>query len=305
MLRVTTLKYLLVLLALLAVAFPMFSSSLLPRRRKAWWLDHAHRSWLDQSLGEGSNDTNSNSVDSCLEIGAIYPQPYTDEYRIRNADADARAPEGPPAFFRWSGWISRQQFDRVDECDDCDEHARCMVFFKILAGKVYVRKSGTGWDKLWNNPTLEVRYRAAVEMLIVAVHVFHVRDVDFVMNFEDRLSCGVPAMAYSVDPSCDQAGFAVPSWTAYIEARGREQLNAVFSCLDARYPPQARIPKAVWRGSTTGSVLTASNYMTNARVRLAVLGQFISHIADIGLSSHVQVGRFVVSSFNLLTTLRM
>lgn len=225
---------------------------------------------------------------SCLDYAAGQPQRFAEPYAaIRMATGGGAPPRGGDAFYRWEGGISRREFLAVDACEACGAHA----YFKVLAGRLYVRRRGRGWDTLWRKPELEVRYKAAVEMLLVASRVFALADVDVVLNFEDENPCGVPALTYGPSPACARGGFSMPSWSAYITSRGPDQMDAMFRCLDVMYPRRWRKRRAVWRGSTTGiDDMNVSNYMMNARVRAAYLGRFNGDVMDVGLSSYVQVG---------------
>lgn len=211
----------------------------------------------------------------------------------RTADAEPKSGEEGFAFYRWPGSISRHVFEKG--------HSAGLVSFKVLAGKLYVKKSGPGWDSLLSKPWLDIRYRTLVEMLLLTIHFFRIGDVDFNMSFEDSVPCDEASMTYSVHLECERGGFAVPSFSAYTDSKSPEEFNATFKRLDALYPKDSRIPKAVWRGSTTGlGDINTRTYMSATRVKISFLGRFLADLLDVGLSSYVQLSKTDADVQNVL-----
>ncbi|CAD7696621.1 unnamed protein product [Ostreobium quekettii] len=231
------------------------------------------------------------NMPSCADYAKGVIEPFTGEYAMYREKVEVEeggGRDGGGTFFRWEGEIEKDDVERLESCWYCGGTAA----FKVVEGRLYVRRSGRGWGELWEKPELEVRYQAAVEMLLMTLHLFAIPNVDFIVNLEDRNYCGMPALTYGPNPGCQKAGFAMPSWSTYINSRGPQQLEAMFECLQTKYPRKGRARRAVWRGSTTGfSSLNTSNYMMNTRVRLAFLGRFNTHLMDAGLSSYVQLNR--------------
>ena len=220
---------------------------------------------------------------TCFDYAQSQPQPYAAEYSRPKVELAIDPGNIPPVYYQWEGPISREEFDKAEEEDGT------RVFFKIFDGQLYVRQSGHGWSGLVKKRHIKFRYKRMVDMLLLTCFLTKIGDVDFVVEFEDSLTCGVPALTYSVHPTCSKGGFAIPSYSAFSDSLGQEQISALHRCLDSRYPTASRHPVAVWRGSTTGSVLTKDNYLMNTRVRLALLGRFHRDTMNVGLSNYVQV----------------
>ena len=69
------------------------------------------------------------------------------------------------------------------------------------------------------------------------------------------------------------------------------QLKFFHTCQRLKYPVSERIPKAVWRGTTTGNgpLRSVADVYNNRRVTLARLGVFTNDTMDVGLTGYVQV----------------
>eukprot|EP00803_Ostreobium_quekettii_P009740 evm.model.scf_124.2 EVM.evm.TU.scf_124.2 scf_124:55506-57935(-) len=181
----------------------------------------------------------------CLEVAARTTEPYTGRYALTGVRPLAGSPPNGPAFFRWDGQISWDDFSRAEA------HSTTAIF-KLIGGRLSVRRSGPGWGSLRSNPAVAFRHAAMVEMLLMAAHMFEIPDVDFAVNYGDANPCGVPALSYAPDARCERGGFAVPSWAAFAEALGPRQMGVAERCLDARHPTGGRRHRGVWRGAGPG-----------------------------------------------------
>ncbi|GMH37149.1 hypothetical protein BSKO_05022 [Bryopsis sp. KO-2023] len=213
---------------------------------------------------------------TCVDGVKSVEEPYTPDYQLRDQVIDLEGVRY--AAYQWDGQITRKDFD------ECIHTHTPRIQFKILDSKLYVKASNLEWKHSY----AENRYIKIIEPLLMAIHMYRIPDMDFWVDLSDTLECNHPVFTYSLNTECEQGGFTVPSYGAYGVSRGRKQLDYVYECLDAHHPYDARIPKGVWRGSTTGSVLTKDNYMENRRVRLSLLARNRTDIMDVGLYTYVQ-----------------
>lgn len=128
------------------------------------------------------------------------------------------------------------------------------------------------------------------ELILSALHMFDIPDVDFLVHPGDGGANGYPAIQTNIDVGHPHAGFAAP-YGHWRDALGPIQQAALMACLEARYPPSTRIPKAVWRGTSTdkAGLLSEANLLAVARSRIALMGQWYPDIFDAGYAAFSQV----------------
>lgn len=240
--------------------------------------------------GGGDAVEESECADQKLEDDRLYGTHPPDCFGILNAaeayDGWYAAKEqqididGPHyAGYKWRGLISKEVFN------NSLGKTTPRIAFKVLNSTLYVLKEGNGWHL---RHKLMFRLDSLIEMLLLTIYKYRIPDMDFLVELNDELSCETAAFTYSLDTSCSQAGFSIPSYGAYEYALGPNQMKEFWNCLEGKYPATGRIEKAVWRGSSTGGHITERNYMDNARVKLARLAQSSKDIMDVGLTDYVQ-----------------
>ncbi|GMH37143.1 hypothetical protein BSKO_05016 [Bryopsis sp. KO-2023] len=211
----------------------------------------------------------------CRSVARGVVEPYTADYQLRDQEIDLGGPRY--AAFKWDGKIERKDFDAAADIRSS------RIMFKILNSTLYVKPTQD------RNGSEEKRYVKMIEQLLMAIHIYRIPDMDFLVDVSDSLECNHPAFTYSVNIRCERGGFAFPSDGAYGVALGGDQLDLLYECLDAHFPYDARITKGVWRGSTTGPPMNEENYKENRRVRLSLLARNRTDIMDVGLYAYSQV----------------
>ena len=148
-------------------------------------------------------------------------------------------------------------------------------------------------------------------MLALAALLYGLPDMDVVVNFGDPTPCGLPALSSQIDTSrggpegC--AGFTKPGLHSWEWASCPARTEGVHACLRAAYPPAARDPRAVWRGSPTGHLdvpTTAENFLALPRVRLVLLAQGSPGVLDAQFSEFLQATEAGLAALDQVFPLR-
>jgi hypothetical protein len=222
--------------------------------------------------------------ESCLNIARDSPEPDSTLYHPR-AGVVSEWPSGAPkAYYSWEGNITLEMFHRVPMwfrwnlawshvCPHCGWTNK----YKLLNRQLYIHNT----HQVQTNET-----RAFQELVIVAAYLFDIPDVDFVVHFGDGQVPGLPALYWTVNRTQPQGGFTMPSAACWHLSLGKAQMKIHAKCLQARYPQDNRIPKLVWRGTTSDAELTgptAANAMWWHRIQLHLMGKWHPNLLDVSL----------------------
>lgn len=163
---------------------------------------------------------------------------YTHGYSSKNLTVDL---DGPVyAAWKWDGRIERTDFESNLDTGTWS------VAFKILESKLFVRGNDEVLENTMSNRVFESRYNSMVELLLLAIHMYDIPDMDFIVDFSDGVECGRATFSYFLNTACVNAGFSLPSNAVYMEALGPQQLDGLSKCFQYEYPYHARDPKGLW-----------------------------------------------------------
>lgn len=236
----------------------------------------------------------ANSNSSCWDIAAAQQEPYTAQYHPRQ-QAPTDLPGGiPRSIWKWQGTISRRLFDSVpfylreSEAAGGCQHCTFVLRYKVINGQLYT-------DKKRRHRALDGQEEEAAlleELLLAALHMYKVPDVDFLLHLGDGAPPGLPLVQVNIDRGAPQAGFTLPKFM-WRDALGPAQFSVLAECLQARHPllPQQRLPRAVWRGSNTDSrhaLMDEKNALSIMRTRLHVYGLWYPDIIDAHYTAFAQ-----------------
>lgn len=176
---------------------------------------------------------------SCYDLAREHPEPYSQSYQNQHIDLD-----GPMyAYYNWKEEIDSSQIDIQKQITISSD---CRLVIKVIDSDLYVYENSKCYDRLrfGEDPVLNDRYESAIDLMLLALEVYTIPDVDFVINlsdtedFLDMPEYSLPMMSYSVrlEPPRDRdikyytsaastEGFTYPSFGAYQHALGREQVR--------------------------------------------------------------------------------
>eukprot|EP00210_Caulerpa_lentillifera_P007363 g7038.t1 len=254
----------------------------------------ARRSVRDQAR----QDAKTTIERTCHELADKFDEPYSELYMDRKLDL-----EGPMyALYRWDTKITKSQLSwqrNLTENRNMPHNTR--IFFKVKDSLLYVDQSDIGYQKVFPmgsrahvNSLLLERYEQSVELILLAIEIYDIPNVDFVLELEDFTYDTAPewdpVLTFSLRHGAEMKGFTFPSGETYANALGTYQMLYDYECLEARYPLNKREKKAVWRGSTTGPPINLpQDVESNKRVALSSLSMKRPDILDAGIVNYVQV----------------
>lgn len=160
----------------------------------------------------------------CLALAMDQTEPYSRSYRNQHIDL-----EGPEyAYYNWQEPIQKFQIDVQKETNASD----CRIVLKVKDRELYVYTENVCYDHVTkgSDVAMWVRYESAVELILLALEVYAVPDVDFVINLSDTgdldaFEFPVPAMYYSLRMHSKMRGFTYPSFGAYQVSLGSHQVH--------------------------------------------------------------------------------
>lgn len=127
------------------------------------------------------------------------------------------------------------------------------MHYKITGGRLY-----------WNSNSTNIYRDCFNEVLLFTLYLYPtLPDMEFSWSEADLCEYDSPTMKYTLCRDRGRrGGFPVvgyaPTW---LLSMGPLQMATFHACLDARYPLHNRIPKLVWRGSSTNTFrINDSNY---------------------------------------------
>lgn len=257
-----------------------------------------------------ANSIFTRSSADCLSIAKIYSEPYSPHTPKQTIDL-----EGPVyASHRWVSQMLKDQIDgQKNRTGEKQIQGNRRMLFKIKDSVLYIYSVDTGYKDLYREPanggnrkSLGMRLELILEMLLVTLHLYSIPDMDFAIELADNVHQGksaVPAFSFSL--KVGEEGFTMPSYGAYENAIGIEQVTPIHTksqstvclqftvlreCMRVRFPHNGRIEKIVWRGSSTGRPMhAAEDVPLNPRVALTMAGSRHKDILDIGIVKYVQV----------------
>eukprot|EP00210_Caulerpa_lentillifera_P005961 g5696.t1 len=215
---------------------------------------------------------------SCRSLAAKTQEPYSAEYQLRNQSID---PNGPQfAYYLWSGNITREEFEKTMF------YERPTITFKIKNGQLYQKRHPNK-----NNDFRKFFHHTLLLQFLITLYLHDVPDLDFTFFFRDEVTCGYPFFSNNANTDCkENAGFVIPSYGVFNRAFGRVQFEKYQRCLNWRYPINTAIPKAVWRGTTTGiPVFKVPDFYKRLRVQFVELTQQYPQLFDVGFVGFVQL----------------
>lgn len=166
----------------------------------------------------------------CLKLAQEYPEPYTLRYEKLRIDLD-----GPMyATYRWSKPITKKQIDwQRNLTENRRIPGNTRVFFKVMDSVLYIDERDVGYTKVLpegldsdKGGPLRQRFEKTVELILVALHVYHIPELDFVVELSDAIHPSKPsdpALSYSLRAFDDSEGFTIPSYGAFSKAIGQNQ----------------------------------------------------------------------------------
>lgn len=231
---------------------------------------------------------------TCFDLARNHTEPYTRRYMPRKAPPRAFSPGNVPrAFWRWpASGITKAQFDAAKEFPGC-VHCMDLVRYKIIGGRAFVIKKAR---VSYHRPMAE-------EMLKVALALFPglIPDMEFLLHFGDGCTNGIPAISWNVCRQYADAGFTMPTYSAWDHSLGPVQMRIFHACLAQRYPTRGRKPFAIWRGSTTDTAFndfTADNYLKSLRVKLHLLARNHTDVLDAKIANVINADGVVRAAIN-------
>ncbi|KAF6257123.1 hypothetical protein COO60DRAFT_33422 [Scenedesmus sp. NREL 46B-D3] len=230
---------------------------------------------------------------SCWDLAAAQREPFTAQYHPQQ-HPPTELPGGiPRSVWQWQGGIPRRLFDlvpfylRESEAAGGCQHCTFVLRYKVLNGQLYT-------DSKRRRRALDGQEEEAAlleELLLAALHMYKVPDVDFLLHLGDGAPPGLPLVQANINRSNAQAGFTIPKYM-WRDALGPQQFQVLAECLQARYPPLSqRLQRAVWRGSNTDSrhgLMDEANAMSIMRTRLHVYGMWYPDIIDAHYTAFAQ-----------------
>ncbi|GIL66557.1 hypothetical protein Vafri_20053 [Volvox africanus] len=214
---------------------------------------------------------------SCHEFARSVPEPYSDRYLPKTSLPSIKDDDGVlRAYWQWNGSISRADFERAKLRKI---GGPCFLnHYRIQKGRLFIEKGAS----LRVPETRKDFQLAFEEMLNVVLYLYpSMPDMEFLLFWSDDCVNGLPVLAPNVCRQYANAGFTLPSNSVLRASLGQVQMAAYHSCLWNRYPPHARKPLAVWRGTLTGSVQVPKEQLKSiTRVKLHLLSENHSNIID-------------------------
>eukprot|EP00210_Caulerpa_lentillifera_P005987 g5722.t1 len=237
----------------------------------------------------------SNATD-CAVLAAKYPEPWTPPTKKMKIDLRGTM----HAYYRWDGEITQKQLNfqrNLTENRKMPDNTR--ILFKVKDSRLYVDQTDVGFKKVFpQGPQVEVpsvlkdRFDRTVELILLALELYSIPDVDFALELQDHTYGGPvwdPVFTYSHWAGDKNNGFTFPSFELYERSLGEHQTYLKHECLNYRYPYDSRIRKVAWRGASTGHpIQSIRDIKLNQRVALSFLGKKLPDIFDVGLVEYVQ-----------------
>ncbi|GIL64334.1 hypothetical protein Vafri_18306 [Volvox africanus] len=213
---------------------------------------------------------------SCYEFSRSILEPYSERYLPKASLPSITDGSVPRAFWRWSGNITRADFQRAKSRRPCEQ---CFLnHYRFQSGRLFIEKGAS----LRVPQSRRLHQLAWEEMLSIVLYLYpKMPDMEFLWLWDDECVNGLPVFAPNACRQFAKAGFTLPSFSVWSQSLGQVQMAAYHSCIWNRYPPHERKPLAVWRGSTTGARKpTLENYQLVTRLKLHLLAQNYSDILD-------------------------
>ena len=168
---------------------------------------------------------NSDAPKTCMELARNFPEPYTEEYANQRIDLD-----GPMyAYYRWKRSIHKAEIEAQKTAKVPD----CRIVFKVMGGSLYVYRKSECYTRMNTDDSLPLksRYDRQVELILLALEVYDVPNVDFVIQLGDGpfpaegKNQNIPGLAYCIAAGVRKnSGFTYPSYDAYAFSLGRRQV---------------------------------------------------------------------------------
>eukprot|EP01023_Acetabularia_acetabulum_P016705 TRINITY_DN18256_c0_g1_i13.p1 TRINITY_DN18256_c0_g1~~TRINITY_DN18256_c0_g1_i13.p1 ORF type:complete len:542 (-),score=37.51 TRINITY_DN18256_c0_g1_i13:2768-4393(-) len=181
----------------------------------------------------------------------------------------------------WTETINLLKFNQKSSCLLC-------VRYKIWDGVLYVNEQDRKLV-LQKYADFEFNLGPNEEQLLLASYLYQIPNSDFLVTFHatPQIDDSIPVIGPARNTGF--RGFTMPHYYHWDTiAMTDQQLANYQRCIDAKYPRHAqRIPKAVFRGSSTDSKIKTTQTTTVLdiqRVKLGVLGRWHEDILDVGVS---------------------
>ncbi|GIM01759.1 hypothetical protein Vretimale_6544 [Volvox reticuliferus] len=221
---------------------------------------------------------------SCYEFSKSIFEPYSERYLPKASLPSLNDGSVPLAFWKWSGNITRADFERAKSRRLCEQ---CFLnHYRIHKGRLFVEKGAS----LRVPQSRQLHQLAWEEMLSIVLYLFPTMpDMEFLWLWDDECVNGLPVFAPNVCRQFAKGGFTLPSFSVWSTSLGQVQMASYHSCIWNRYPPHERKSLAVWRGRTTGvRKPTQENYKSITRMKLHHLAQNHSDILDAKIMKFTQ-----------------
>ncbi|KAK9811907.1 hypothetical protein WJX72_012241 [[Myrmecia] bisecta] len=238
--------------------------------------------------------------DKCYDAAIQTRLPLDDTYKPHKLQD--KVPDSEAPYIRWEGTISRKQLD-----EQCPKHVfehfnrdLAIARYKIVDNELYVHSTEKGF--------IDVRRLLFEEMALVMLYLYDMPDMEFLISNMDEPLCGCPVLSYAVDAldaSC--TAFLMPSERLWLSTMSTAQAHTFTACLKDTYPDDARLIKAVWRGSDTtagGATLHPHNWLSARRVKLALFGMMFPDTMDVGLVQYTNAAEKTRKMMHILTPIK-
>lgn len=178
----------------------------------------------------------------CLKMSIRNREPDSEKYQHQSLNLNGTM----FAYYHWNEPFQKSQIDFQKL------HSRlegCKVVFKIIRSQLFVYKRNSCYDAIQSNSISRIiaeRYVSAVELILLAIEIYDIPDVDFVMGFGDTVDpvtmnghllpvlsynikspiYGEKEIKYKISVPTSEKGFTFPSYLAYDRSLGPVQVKS-------------------------------------------------------------------------------
>ncbi len=160
-----------------------------------------------------------------------------------------------------------------------------LVRYEIKEGRVFIRYA----EGVESAP----RFQIVTNALINLSKCIHLPDADFIISLHDSLSYvgnqrefKGPVLTFAKNKETDFYSVLIPDFEAL---NGYSKVIQTVNQAGRVYPWRRKISKAIWRGASTGGIITLYNYREMPRIQLVDLSLRYPQFLDARLTDLVQI----------------